>query len=220
MKVVAFSDIHNQHYNLTVPNGDILICSGDATLKGTIFELESFIEWLSFKPHKYKIFVPGNHDFDCQRNPNRYLDLCKKKNISFLTNGYAYIEDYTIYGFSWTPYFYDWAFNGTDSIQEQNERLGPNLHKLLSSNNAFNTNIDIFISHGPPLGILDKNREGENCGSQVLLKLTTGNNVKNMIFGHIHESYGHTKIDNCNFYNASSLNREYKLVNSCVEFNL
>lgn len=221
MKVVAFSDIHNNYNQLKLPSADLVVCAGDATGHGSTNEIHAFIDWFSSLEHKIKIFVPGNHDFACQKNPAYYAELCKSKNIVLSTNGFIYTNDKILYAFSWTPYFYDWAFNGTDSLNTADQYKGPNLKNMLYQLYNTEDTVDLLISHGPPLGILDKNLEGTNCGSIVLKDLVeTKNNIKKMVFGHIHEAYGTKTINSCTFYNVSSLNRNYILTNPPVEFEI
>jgi predicted phosphohydrolase len=62
-KIVCLSDTHNCSEQIIVPNGDILIHAGDATIRGTIDEIILFNEWFANLPHAYKIFVAGNHDW-------------------------------------------------------------------------------------------------------------------------------------------------------------
>lgn len=62
VRLVCVSDTHNLHRSLYVPDGDVLIHSGDATDFGTLDEMRDFFDWLMSLPHRRKIFVPGNHD--------------------------------------------------------------------------------------------------------------------------------------------------------------
>ena len=45
-----------------MPGGDVLIHAGDATNYGTVAELADFLCWFESLPHRYKVYVPGNHD--------------------------------------------------------------------------------------------------------------------------------------------------------------
>ena len=57
LKIVCLSDTHNCNEQIVVPDGDILIHAGDATIRGTEREVEDFLAWFSSLPHKHKIFV-------------------------------------------------------------------------------------------------------------------------------------------------------------------
>jgi len=45
-----------------LPDGDILIHTGDFTVSGQANEVKDFIKFLDAVPHKHKIVVAGNHD--------------------------------------------------------------------------------------------------------------------------------------------------------------
>ena len=65
INIFAFSDTHGRHRGMQVPeNVGIVICAGDAVednLGGD--DYDDFIEWFASRPCKWKIFVPGNHEF-------------------------------------------------------------------------------------------------------------------------------------------------------------
>ena len=63
--------------------------------------------------------------------------------------------------------------------------------------------VDILITHTPPLGILDKNHKGKNCGSKSLKIIALNRKPKYHIFGHIHEAYGMIKIESTTFLNVA-----------------
>jgi Icc-related predicted phosphoesterase len=71
--------------------------------------------------------------------------------------------------------------------------------------------LDLLISHGPPRGILDKNRGWYSCGSRSLLEAVLDNRPKHTVVGHIHEGYGHFNLDGQKFYNVSQLDDMYRL---------
>ncbi len=45
MRVVCISDTHNCNEQIVVPDGDLLIHSGDATVNGTVDEIVEFNRW-------------------------------------------------------------------------------------------------------------------------------------------------------------------------------
>ena len=63
LRFVHISDTHNKTNSekFKVPEGDVLLHTGDFTLKGTKEEVFEFNEWLGTLPHKYKILICGNH---------------------------------------------------------------------------------------------------------------------------------------------------------------
>ena len=62
LRFVCLSDTHMQHAKINVPEGDVLIHTGDFTNHGTYAQTLAFIEWFAALPHRIKICVPGNHD--------------------------------------------------------------------------------------------------------------------------------------------------------------
>ena len=50
------------HRSMDIPDGDVLIHTGDFTNHGSLDEVKDFASWLSTLPHRIKIIVPGNHD--------------------------------------------------------------------------------------------------------------------------------------------------------------
>lgn len=207
-KIVCISDTHALHTKLRIHDCDLLIHAGDHSSTGNIRESFNFLNWFSHQPARHKVMIAGNHDFSFQKNDMRaYVP----SNVTYLENEVIKIEDLVIFGSPWTPYFYDWAFNGTD--EEQGDRLGPNLNKLWSE---CPENVDIMITHGPPYQILDKNREGQSCGSKMLLKHLERIQPRFNICGHIHEGRGSHEIKwqsgrstTTLVYNVASVGREY-----------
>src|SRR5579859_2754406 len=62
MKIVCISDTHEQHRNLKIPEGDVLIHAGDITWDGRQDIYDDFNSWLGHLSHKKKFVIPGNHD--------------------------------------------------------------------------------------------------------------------------------------------------------------
>ena len=204
MKIICLSDTHNCNENIAVPNGDVLIHSGDATIKGTEQEVEDFLAWFSKLPHKYKIFVAGNHDWLYETN-NRFARLITANfGIIYLQDSFVEIEGLKIYGSPWQPRFFDWAFN----LMRGNEIAEK--WKLIPDD------IDVLITHGPPNGILDevpRQFGAEKTGCEELIKTVkklSQNNLKLHIFGHIHCGYGQDTKFGVKFVNASNCDESYE----------
>ena len=62
MKIVHISDTHGNHKQLTLPDGDVLIHSGDFSQYGINLETQAFLDWFASQPHRHKILIGGNHD--------------------------------------------------------------------------------------------------------------------------------------------------------------
>ncbi len=93
--------------------------------------------------------------------------------------------------------------------------------QLLDKWNAIPANIDILISHSPPLGHGDLCRSGLRAGCTELLS-TVQQRVKPKyhIFGHIHEDYGVTSDGKIIFINASTCDVEYSPKNPPIVFDI
>lgn len=226
MKIIAVSDTHNFHKYLTskgigklLPEGDLLIHSGDLTGTGRKDEVEEVLQWFKeIAPHYTHgiAFIAGNHDrsFDPKFN---YLDNQRKKpdwleeklaslpsNVHYLENSGLTVEGLKIWGSPITPWFYGdrWAFNK---------------HRGAEINDVWNTipnDTNVLITHGPPAKIGDfipSSREYVGCSDllhriQVILP-------KLVVFGHIHESYGMQTIDDTIYANASICDANYDPTN-------
>jgi Icc-related predicted phosphoesterase len=205
MKIVCLSDTHNFNEEITVPDGDLLIHSGDATIRGTQREVEDFLAWFSSLPHRRKIFVAGNHDWLYEKE-NRFARLLTAKfQIKYLQDSFTEIDGLKIYGSPWQPRFYEWAFNLNRGAE------------MAEKWNLIPDDIDILITHGPPYGILDEvpRRDFiENTGCEELRRrveeIASGDKLKLHIFGHIHCGYGQTEKFGVKFVNASNCDESYQ----------
>ncbi len=202
-RIVCLSDTHNSNAQIDVPDGDILIHSGDATITGTTEEIRLFNRWFSGLPHKHKIFVAGNHDRLFEREP-RSAKMLLDKSVVYLQDSACEIDGLKIYGSPWQPRFYDWAFNLMRG-KELAEKW-----KLIPDD------VDILITHGPPNGILDEvPREWgiDYTGCEELRKrvedIAAFGRLKLHVFGHIHCGYGIDERFGITFVNASNCDEQY-----------
>lgn len=181
MRVVALSDTHTRHREIDVPEGDLLIFAGDATGTGTIPELAFFCKWLGDLPHQYKIFIPGNHDF-CFENGYRLSSINAIEDVgaTYLEDSGVLIEGKTFWGMPYTPIFGDWAF-----------MCGP--RRMKEHTDLIPENLDVLITHGPPMGILDE-VDGESVGCPVLLQTLRRAWPRHHVFGHIHSGHGTVQL--------------------------
>jgi Icc-related predicted phosphoesterase len=207
-KIVCLSDTHNCNEQIEVPDGDILIHAGDATIRGTQYEVEAFLSWFSSLPHRYKIFVAGNHD-RLYETDNRFARLLTANfNIKYLQDSAVEIEKLKIYGSPWQPRFFDWAFNlQRGAALAEKWRMIP-------------AGTDILITHGPPFGILDLTPAGDFAGCGELRKRVEEIRPQAHIFGHIHDGYGTVEKFGVKFVNASNCDEDYEPTNPPVVFDL
>lgn len=217
MKIVAISDTHNKHKQIATLNGadslsgDVIIHSGDATGRGESGEIIPFLDWFASLDFTHKIFVPGNHDWGFEREPKRYQKECDDRGIILLINKYIEIDSTIFWGSPASPWFYSWAFNYRRTKEEADKfqlpYIGDIWEKIPSDTN-------VLITHGPPMGILDKLiHVDENVGCAELLKAVNLVKPAIHIFGHIHCGYGTLERDGIRFYNASICGESYKADN-------
>lgn len=80
--------------------------------------------------------------------------------------------------------------------------------------------IDILVTHGPPLGIGDRNANGEHCGCGDLIRRLETAPPRLHVFGHIHEGRGSYQASGIRFLNVASLDGEYKRIHQPVVVDL
>jgi predicted phosphodiesterase len=199
-RLVLLSDTHGLHDSLSVPDGDVLVHAGDFSSTGKPREVEAFVRFLARLPHAHKIVIAGNHDFLCEREPERAAALLNASATYLLDSGTS-AAGLSFWGSPWQPWFYDWAFNlPRGSALAQKWALVP-------------TGIDVLITHGPPFGVLDRvARDGTSVGCEALLEALPRIAPKLHVFGHIHEAYGAVQRDGTLHINASNCNLQYEPV--------
>ncbi len=199
-RIVVISDTHEQHGQIRVPEGDILVCAGDITINGKPAAVSEFNAWFAAQPHQYKLLIAGNHDFLFEKD-NDYARSLISSSIIYLENSGCEIMGLKFWGSPVTPWFFDWAFN---------KQRGEEIRRFWDEIPA---DIDVLVTHGPPFGILDKNARDEHTGCEELRHALKRVRPRLHIFGHIHEGYGIAEQDETTFVNACQLDYQYRLVN-------
>jgi len=204
LRIVAISDTHGQHQDLRLHKGDLLIHAGDISGLGRPGEVKSFLDWFAAQDFTYKIFIAGNHDFFFETAVKEAVEKIIPPGVDYLYDSSVEIGDLKIWGSPITPWFHDWAFNRT---------RGRNIRKHWEH---IPSDVDVLITHGPPLGILDETMHGECVGCEDLLEKINTVKPKYHIFGHIHEGYGSISKNGTHFINASILDVGYVIRNKPV----
>lgn len=203
MQIVCISDTHGQHHALKLPPGDMLIHAGDLSTRGKSDELRDFLHWFASQPYQHKIFIGGNHDFLLERE-SKFFRTMVPRGCTYLNDEPVEIKGIRIWGSPITPFFHDWAFN---------RRRGDKIRRHWA---LIPDHVDLLVTHGPPLGILDQTTYGDHVGCADLLERLAAVRPKVHLFGHIHEGYGKTEQDGTVFINASCVDTGYRLVNAPV----
>ncbi len=204
MKIIVISDTHGQHHNLEVPPGDMVIHAGDVSRSGKESQIKEFLLWFEKLPHKYKIFVAGNHDWYFEKAIPEDIATVIPENVTYLNDTGVTIEGMNIWGSPIQPWFLDWAFN---------RHRGADIRKHWD---LIPENTDLLITHGPAMGYQDKTTRGEHVGCLDLLERIQFIKPKYHVSGHIHEAYGQSTDGTTTYINASVLNERYQLVNEPI----
>lgn len=203
MRLVMISDTHGMHDKLSLPDGDVLIHAGDLCMSGSMPEAHTACEWLKRQQRKFAhvVFIAGNHDFAFERdNPLAYLRGAGR--VHYLLNSDITIDGVKFWGSPMTPWFNNWAFNV--------ERGAAIMHYW----RGIPADTQVLITHGPPMGILDKSfSKGEHLGCEDLRERVVVLKPRVHVFGHIHGGYGIDWIWGTQFINASVVDETYKVVN-------
>lgn len=212
IRVVCISDTHNTRPE--VPTGDVLIHAGDLTENGSFDEIQTELRWLSSQPHRYKVFVAGNHDvlldekFVTSHPERRYGSSQTKEDLDW--GSVIYLENSsTTLDFPQNPH------NSSGSmIVEPTQHASSPARRLVvygspftpqygisafqySSDPHFWTEVfaplhtvpEILITHGPPKLHLDT-RDIHRAGCPYLGEEVAKIRPRLHVFGHIHASYG------------------------------
>lgn len=207
-KLVLISDTHE--YQMPLPDGDILIHAGDLTGSGSFRQVQRELDWLNSQPHKHVVIIAGNHDFAFE-NPKVTSPVLELGRIVYLENSEVTIEGLRIYGSPVQPKYGWWAFN-----VERGEAIRKYWDMIPN-------NVDVLVTHGPPMGTLDQAALGSpHLGCEELALAVDRVKPRLHMFGHIHGGRGYKNFNGTEFFNASMVNEAYQPVHEAweVEFDV
>ncbi|KIP08864.1 hypothetical protein PHLGIDRAFT_23270 [Phlebiopsis gigantea 11061_1 CR5-6] len=208
-RFICISDTHSRRYK--VPNGDVLLHSGDLSSWGYAPQIETTIKWLEGLPHPVKIVIAGNHDLamdlKCATDeqwaaqsggllPLKEVEGARARihSESAKKAGIHYLEyesmsfttnsgrTWEVYGSPGTPKYALGAFQYRSHSEEAVE-----VHSHIPPTT------EILLTHTPPFGTCDRTRKDKHAGCPALAaRLDSGKLMacKLHIFGHIHEAFG------------------------------
>lgn len=211
MTIVPISDTHLRRFK--IPDGDILVHSGDLTFRGTVEEIKDAMNKLDDSgatKFKHKLLTPGNHDWLFERSLPLAEEICREYGWQVLHEKSLNVEGIKFYGSAWQPAFCNWAFNipRGEALREIWARIP--------------SDTDYLVTHTPPYGILDEvmafspgsgEWETEHVGCEELYKVVIKVKPKIHQFGHIHGSSGEKQFMGIHFVNASICDEGYKASN-------
>ncbi|CAD5225313.1 unnamed protein product [Bursaphelenchus okinawaensis] len=205
-RIVCISDTHERLANILpkIPNGDILVHCGDFTNNGLKEKLLEFDQLMGSLPHPLKLVVAGNHELgfdDTEDESLRYehdVGLGTKrgyellKNVTVLHDKLVEVLGLKIYGASWHP---------LPKFPFYRARGNPILQEWLK----VPANIDVLLTHTPPLGHQDQfnDIEGRWGCAELLQVVEKVAKPKLHVFGHVHEQNGVSTNGVTTFVNAS-----------------
>ncbi|KAH9875358.1 hypothetical protein J1614_004850 [Plenodomus biglobosus] len=127
-----------------------------------------------------------------QRAGVTYLD--EGTHAFTLANGATLRADFQqkVYASPYQPEFCDWAFPYFRNQDRYNpiHHCAPGAESIVENPIPDFPNVDVIMTHGPPMGILDSVRSGERVGCEHLLRASRRCKPKLHCFGHIHEAWG------------------------------
>ncbi|TFK35279.1 Metallo-dependent phosphatase-like protein [Crucibulum laeve] len=196
-RFVCVSDTHGHIFK--IPEGDVLLHSGDITDGGYFEEFERTITWLATLNHQKKIIIGGNHDFplhdECYQEHFKGPEKNRISIMELLTGnrarqaGIMYLWDkkvqfrlkengreWSVYGSPWSPGFGMGAFSYPRSF-------GSILYATFPQ-------ADILLTHSPARGIFDRNNDSELVGCDSLRAHLLEKRPILHVAGHINEGRG------------------------------
>lgn len=203
MRLVLLSDTHNHPLSKwLVPDGDVLVHSGDF-LKGKKLDVvRKFNDELGELPHRHKIVVAGNHDWPLMLEPDEARALLTS--ATYLEDQAATICGLKFYGSPWQPEYKKWAFN-----------LPRHSAELKAKWDAIPDDVAVLVTHTPPHMVLDRAWPSLfRVGCELLRQRLKNISPLLHVFGHIHEQRGAEKIGKTQFVNASSVDYNYRVTRS------
>lgn len=191
LKVLAISDTHNAHEQLTLDltDVDLIVHAGDFTVSRSVArnfdEAVDFFRWFDGLNVKHKVVIPGNHDTSIYSGSHSNL---KSYSFTLLNHESIEIEGVKIFGSPYTPSFgHGWAYN-------------MDRDRLYSLWDDIPEDTQLLLTHGPAKRALDLAsrsihgneilNEFEAVGDLALLNAIKRVKPAYHVFGHIHEEGG------------------------------
>ena len=220
-KIVMISDTHGKHWWLTnnnrLPEGDIIIHSGDCTPRGSTADIEEFLRWYGDLDYSHRILIAGNHDWGFERDAVYHEELCKNYGVTYLKDSGVTVNGIKIWGSPVQPEFMNWAFNRArtlgEAIQKQIPEIKPHWDMIPDD-------VDILITHGPAHTYGDQvmmhfsPNSGQFVGCDKLLEKIEKIRPVLHVSGHIHEGRGiypnRSKGSPITHVNAATLDESYQ----------
>ena len=92
---------------------NLLLYSGDLTIRGYRIEFYRQLMWLEMNRHRYKygiVLVLGNHELYAEENFEAAVKDCEAAGVTLLHNSGIEIAGLKFWGSPHTPHYHSWAF--------------------------------------------------------------------------------------------------------------
>ncbi|RMZ90811.1 hypothetical protein DV736_g1947, partial [Chaetothyriales sp. CBS 134916] len=214
----AHDNSHLVPFKWPLPKADVLLHAGDLTSNGKDLQHERALELLTRIDASLKVVIPGNHDITLDRdyyadNPHLHASYAKYSpqkldeiehlytgkhakaaGIEYMVEGTRTFDlpngaRFTLYASAYQPEFYSWAFGYPRHVDRFNPESGDAVNPVTGTTTDA-TSVDIMLTHGPPLGILDRTFRGDDVGCEHLRRAVERAKPRMNCFGHIHEAWG------------------------------
>lgn len=207
MKISVISDTHHEHDKFTTLSGDVLIHCGDMfnLFRANAREIEEMDAWFGGQDFDVVLCTGGNHDLSLERelehNPRPF------RNAVYLQDRVYVHDGVTFYGAPWTPLLIGHAFHRDAAGMKDAWSLIP-------------AETDVLVTHTPPAGVLDVSSRGLQLGCGYLADAVSRIRPALHCFGHVHASAGEHREGGITFFNASSVNSQFRLTHEPRQFVL
>eukprot|EP00760_Papus_ankaliazontas_P038698 PhM_4_TR9249/c0_g1_i1/m.24376 len=189
IRLVHISDTHNRSYGgSSVPDGDVLVHTGDFTNGGSKEELDAFVRWFSALPHPNKVVIVGNHEFG-RTNFAQLHALFSPAGIVYLQDSGATVCGLRVWGSPWSNF---------DAHEKDRQTVFDMTPK----------HTDVLLTHNPPFNIMDlawrshkvldgvcavchqEHSNYSHWGCRALRRVVERKQIPLHLFGHVHDVTG------------------------------
>ncbi|KAF2808688.1 Metallo-dependent phosphatase [Mytilinidion resinicola] len=128
-------------------------------------------------------------------------DRAQRAGVTYLEEG---MREFTlasgarlrVYSSPYQPEFCDWAFpyNRHEDRFNSAKHVHPDATLIAQTPVPDFPSVDVLMTHGPPMGILDRTSRNKPVGCEHLLRAARRCKPRLHCFGHIHEAWGAEKI--------------------------
>jgi Icc-related predicted phosphoesterase len=223
-RICTFADPHGvlpgvEHFpdaDLYLLGGDVCPLSDHGVERQTAWLEAEFAPWVAELERRAPVvWVAGNHDFAlADRYGTEVVRAPEPEPGTYLQDAAAEVEGVRVWGSPHSVFLPYWAFMWPED-GEEGFTLGEAWRRI-------DPGADALVVHGPPLGYGDLLADGERrVGSASLTERFASMDSRLLVCGHIHEGYGHWRLERDGrapglIVNASLMDVGYEMVNEPV----